>query len=295
MGKTWPVSIGTVIYRGYNLETTFQSLSKLGIKYVDLDWIRPPSTGFKGEGYGVHINEENYTKACEIRRMMEDHGLESISFSGHMFLITEKDLDLFYRKMEFARNIGAQYIATVEGPKSEEQRFLNNLERIEKRAEELDIVVCLETGMPGDIIQNANDAQRILKKVNSPHLGLSYDFGNAYYANRGKVNFLDELSKALPLTKLLHFKDVKVEKGNGKLIISNCAPGQGVIDFEAICQFLTQRNETLPITIEITYFCESKNWGPFEIKDYTKPLEEVEVMIKEAVGFLERNLNLDKI
>jgi sugar phosphate isomerase/epimerase len=197
--------------------------------------------------------------------------------------------------MEFARNIGAQYIATVEGPKSEEQRFLNNLERIEKRAEELDIVVCLETGMPGDIIQNANDAQRILKKVNSPYLGLSYDFGNAYYANRGKVNFLDELSKALPLTKLLHFKDVKVEKGNGKLIISNCAPGQGVIDFEAICQFLTQRNETLPITIEITYFCESKNWGPFEIKDYTKPLEEVEVMIKEAVGFLERNLNLDKI
>ena len=101
--NAWPISIGAVLYRGYDLKTTFESLSKLGIRYIDLDWIKPPSTGFRGEGYGVHINERNFGEVSEIYKMMKDYGLESISFSGHMFLVTKEDIELFLRKMEFAK------------------------------------------------------------------------------------------------------------------------------------------------------------------------------------------------
>ena len=151
-------------------------------------------------------------------------------------------------------------------------------------------MVCLETGMPGDIIQNADDALRIFEKINSPYLGLSYDFGNAYYANKGNVDFVGELNRSLPLLKILHFKDVKLEEIEDGLTITNCIPGQGVIDFEQICKFLKQKNIILPITIEVTYFCESRNWDPFEIKNSVKTLEEIEDMVIKAVTFVEEKL-----
>ncbi len=74
---------------------------------------------------------------------------------------------------------------------SEEDRY-QNLEIIEKKAEELDIVVCLETEMPGDIIQNGEDARVALAGLTSLfrlnlHLG-------TFTRARGQIDLI-EISK----------------------------------------------------------------------------------------------------
>ncbi|MGB4412990.1 MAG: sugar phosphate isomerase/epimerase family protein [Atribacterales bacterium] len=285
MDNSWPISVGANLYRGYDLKTVCQSLSKLGARYVDLDFIKPPSA-FRGSGYGAHVTEEDLGKANQFRKVIEDYGLDTITFSGHMFLITREEVELFQRKMEFAKDIGAQYISTNEGPKSEEDRFYQNLEIIEKKAEELDIVVCLETEMPGDIIQNGEDARVVFSRINSPYLGLTYDFGNVYYGHRGQIDLIGDFQKTLDFLKTLHFKDVKVEEG----ILKNCTIGQGVINFKRVCQILKETEKVLPITIEIPYFFQSKNWAPFDTLEEIKPLEEIEEMVKESIAFIQSAL-----
>jgi len=282
MNNSWPISVGANLYRGYDLKTVCQSLSKLGVRYIDLDFIKPPSA-FRGRGYGAHVTEEDLGKANQFRKVIEDYGLDIITFSGHMFLITREEVELFQKKMEFAKAIGAHYISTNEGPKSEEDRFYRNLEIIKNKAEELDIEVCLETEMPGDIIQNGEDAQVVFSRINSPYLGLTYDFGNVYYGHRGKIDLIEDFQKTLDFLKALHFKDVKVEEG----ILENCVIGQGVIDFKMICQILRETGKVLPITIEIPYFFQSKNWAPFDTLEKIKPLEEIEEMVRKSMIFIQ--------
>jgi len=289
MDEHWPVSVGANLYRGYDLQTICQSLSKLGVRYIDLDFIKPPSA-FRGKGYGAHVTEKDLGKANQFRKVIEDYGLDTITFSGHMSLITQEEVELFQRKMEFAKAIGAQYISTNEGPKREEEHFYRNLEVIEKKAEELNIIVCLETEMPGDIIQNGEDAQTVFSRVKSPYLGLTYDFGNVYYGHRGQIDLVEDFKKTLGFLKTLHFKDVKVRGG----ILGNCAIGQGVIDFKRVCQVLKKTDKILPITIEIPYFFQSKNWAPFDTLEEIMPLEEIEEIARESMAFVKECLEKGK-
>lgn len=285
-GQKWIISAGANLYRGYNLETVFKSVSNLGFQYVDLDWIKPPPSSFKGKGYGAHITEEDFKRVKEIRNLMEDYGLETVTFSGHMFLITKEDVELFQKKMEFAKELGASYIATNQGPKTEAESFYRNLEIIEKRARELNITVCLETEMPGDMICNANDAQEVFARFSSLYLGLTYDFGNVFYSHKGSIDLINDFQKALPFIKTLHFKDAKFE--NDALTL--CPIGEGVINFKTICGILKNSDRKIPITIETPYFFRSKNWAPFETANEIKPIEEIEKNLKTSLSFIEKNL-----
>ncbi len=57
-----------------------------------------------------YVTEEDLGKANQFRKVIEDYGLDTITFSGHMFLITRGGA--LSEKMEFAKDIGAQYIST---------------------------------------------------------------------------------------------------------------------------------------------------------------------------------------
>jgi len=278
----WPVSVGAILYRGYDIPTLCQSLAKLGVKYVDLDFIEPPPA-FRGRGYGAHVTESDLTRPQWFRKVLADYGLEAVTFSGHMFLISTSEVELFMRKMEFAKAIGARYIATNHGPKGEETRLLRNLETILERAKDLDIVVCLENSAPGTIIQSGQDARSIFERVPSPYLGFTYDFGNAYHSHRGQIDFIEDLQNVLPFLQVLHFKDVQLEEG----VLQYCAIGQGIVDFRGIVSFLKSCGRTFPVTLEIPYFFRSTNWGPFETLEDTKPLPEIEGIVQVSLSFVE--------
>ena len=61
-------SVGANIYRGYDLETVFENLSKIGARYVDIDFIKTV-TGFGKKSELTHLTEEDLERAEEKDRL----------------------------------------------------------------------------------------------------------------------------------------------------------------------------------------------------------------------------------
>ncbi|HSV31660.1 MAG TPA: sugar phosphate isomerase/epimerase [Atribacteraceae bacterium] len=283
----WPVSVGANLYKGYDLVTVFQSLSRLGIRYVDLDFIKPPAT-FKGNAYLAHISEEDLGRSAEIRTMMTDHGLEAVTFSGHMYLVRAEEVSLFKKKMRFAREIGAKIISTNQGPRERADDFYRYMEEVVREAEILDLIVGLETAMPGDILETGQDAGKLMERIGSPQVRLTYDTGNIFYSQRGNINLPEDFHVALPYCSNLHFKDACLQDDR----LHYCAVGQGLVSFDPICQMLREDHRHLPVTVEVPYFFESRNWSRFDTLDEIKPLAAVEEIVQTSLDFIRQRLGI---
>ena len=279
------VSVGANLYRGYDVTTVFESLSRLGVKYVDLDFIKPPAT-FTGSGYLAHVSEEDLPRTGEFRRKLSDHGLKAVTFSGHMYLNTPQETELFLKKMRFASEIGASVISTNQGPRAKADDFYRQMESIVAEAEKLNITVGLETAMPRDVVEKGTDAKGVTERIGSPHVGITYDTGNIFYSQRGEIDYLEDFAACLPYLSNLHFKDACLEDGE----LRYCAVGTGKVDFAGICRLMREKDINLPVTIEIPYFFRSRNWSKIETLEEKLPVEGVEEIIRTSMSFITEHL-----
>lgn len=275
------VSVGANLYRGYDVVTVCESLSRLGIFYVDLDCIKPPAT-FTGSGYLAHVNEEDLPRTAEFRRILSDHGLKAVTFSGHMYLTTPPETELFLKKMRFAAEIGASVISTNQGPREKADDFYRQMERIVAEAEKLNITVGLETAMPQDVVEKGTDGKEVMERIGSPRVAITYDTGNIFYSQRGEIDYLADFTACLPYLSNLHFKDACLENGE----LRYCAVGTGKVDFSGICRLLRDKGANLPITIEIPYFFRSRNWSRIETLEEKLPVEGVEEIVRTSLAFI---------
>jgi len=104
------ISISTIAYDGYDLETSLRQISQIGGRYVELD---------ATEGLSRHIKLQDFQDSAfekKISTVMRQFHLSSIAFSGHMDLSKEGTVSLFEKKMRFAKNLGAKIINTFSGP-----------------------------------------------------------------------------------------------------------------------------------------------------------------------------------
>ena len=202
----WPIVVGLVSYQGYDVSQVFNSLYDIGAEYIEFDYIKTPLGVTNNYGL-THLKEEDLQKPNEFFQLLNQYHLKALTLSGHVKLTIEEDVELFLKKMEFARKIGAKYITTGEGPSEKRQEFFNNIIQIEKKARELDILVCLETEMSNTLITRGTEGIPIINEIASPYIKLTYDTGNIYYAQRGNINMVEDLRQSIDYTETLKRRD----------------------------------------------------------------------------------------
>ena len=253
------ISISTIAYDGYDLETALKQISQIGGRYVELDAI---------EGLSEHIKSQDFQDRAfeqKISTMMRRLRLSSVAFSAHMDLSKEGAVPIFEKKMRFAKSLGTKIINTFSGPLERIDSFYKNIKSVDKLAKSMGLIVALETH--GDIISDRSSLS-VIEKINSENVRINYDFVNSFHFAEGKIDLEKDFESMLPYIVYLHVKDTRLEKDTWHFT----QIGKGMIDYWGIFKILKKSRHKIPMSIELPLRLEMEEDGAPE---KTKPPLEI--------------------
>lgn len=270
------VSIG---FDGYSLEEAAKGLAKTRSKSTILCAI---------DGFTKHVvPEETSEREWERAKMtLAENGLRFFGLFGHCNLSDDRDIPKLMKRMAFTRSLGGGYIDTNAGPKGSEEGFFKNLPRIVELAEELDLLVCLETH--GDMLETGERAERIFKKVKSERVRISYDPANVFFYTRGKTDPVSDISHAMEYVGMIHFKGVNVSADGRRWGFPPA--GKAAIRYDELFGLLRRRAWKGLVAVELEErfrFEEGKGWQI----DPVWPEERIVRAYDEEIAYLNENLD----
>ncbi len=237
-----PVLISTAAFDGYDLGTAIAEIAAAGADGVEVAFI---------EGYTDPFTEETFSQAYadEIRQHLAEHDTSCRSFSAHMDLTKPNAVEIFKRRMAFARMIGADTIITNAAPMAKKEEFMTNIRELGQIARSLGIMIGLEN--PGDgkanVIDTAEKAGPVITELALDRVVLNYDFGNLISHCFEKVKPEEDYRLALPQTGHYHIKDVAPYE-HGWVFT---AIGDGMIDYGTVLSAIAQDKRELSVSLEI--------------------------------------------
>jgi len=272
------LSISTAAFDGYDLSVAMDEISRLGARSVEVAFI---------QGYTDPFGEEIFSpeNARSIQRLLSERGLSCFALSAHMNLVTKQSAEIFARRMEFAREIGAKVIVTNAGPGREAEAFMVNMATLSRVAESLNLIIALEN--PGDgkenIVNSGKDGARVIQEINSEWVRLNYDFGNVlshfFERIRPETDFID----APPFSAQLHIKDV--ESNEQGWFFTEI--GKGSIHYEPVLKYLGAKYDSLPISLEIPLRVKrAKDASPRRMP-HALPLDQIRRTLKNSVDYVQ--------
>ncbi len=234
------IAINTLAFHGYPLDTALEEIAPLA-REVEPVYISK---------YDPSLREEyfNETNAQRLRQRLERLRLKVTSVASHMDLGQPDSVEVFRRRMEFTRAIGAGMILTNATEKSRKVPFLRNIERLAAYAEKLGLIIALEN--PGDgqdqLLGTGIEGVAILEELGSDRVRLNYDFSNVFTYSRGTKRPDEELEAVLPYVSHLHLKNVRLCEGAWPV----CGLEVGIIDYRRLFQQFPALL-SIPMSIEL--------------------------------------------
>jgi sugar phosphate isomerase/epimerase len=243
------VSVSSMAFDGYPLETALDELAGLGVQYVE-----PASV----DKVFQHLVEEDFcdARAAWLKDQMAGRALSCVSLSAHMDLSRPDSVDRFRRRLEFAHAIGARIVNSIAGPTSGLDGFRGNIPAIGRRAADFGLTLALENH--GDLVDRGRQIVDFIGAVGIPAVRLNYDTGNAWYYAKGGLDPAAELAEVAPVVAHVHLKTPRVEEG----VMRWVALGEGVLNLPAVGRILRDRLPTTPVSIELSLRQRSRDFEP---------------------------------
>ncbi|MEE4166298.1 MAG: TIM barrel protein, partial [Desulfocapsaceae bacterium] len=155
-----PVIVSTAPFDGYDLAVAIEEIALTGADGIEIAFI---------EGYTDPFTEDDFTRgyADEISSYLTKHNLPCLSFSAHMDLTKANGLEIFKRRMTFARRLGAEFIITNAAPLAKKEEFLSTIKALGAFAKDIGIKIGLEN--PGDgkinVLDTAQAAAPVIDQI----------------------------------------------------------------------------------------------------------------------------------
>ncbi len=207
---------------------------------------------------GYYHTVSMFDDPLRIRRAVEKFGLRLSGLQAHG-PICRPDVHGEYLKMaiRYAAECGAPVVNTDEGIKApwttEEEDFVlmrYTLREAANVAEPRGILIGLECH--AQYSKTPEGLDRIYNLVRSPSIGINFDTGNAFLAGQDPYSWLEHVVDRLVH---LHAKDISVEHAEaerGKVTGTpvGCACGDGVLDWERICDICRRAPRDIVLSVE---------------------------------------------
>ncbi len=234
------IAINTLAFHGYSLDTALEEIARF-VRDVEPVYISK---------YDPTLREEYFseTNAQRLRQRLEELRLNVTSIGSHLDLGQADSVEVFRRRMEFARAIGARMILTNGTETSRKATFLRNIEKLAACAEKLDLIIALEN--PGDgqdqLLGTGLEGAAILEELGSNRVGLNYDFSNVFTYSKGTRRPDEEMEAVLPYVSHLHLKNVRLWEGAWPV----CGLEAGIIDYRRLLRHFPALSG-IPMSIEL--------------------------------------------
>ena len=234
------ISVSTVAYEGYPIETAFGELANLGIRLVEPAYI---------QGY-MSFSEDDFEDPAigKMRQLLHHHGLTSIAISAHMNCGAPDAQKMLARRLRFTAGIGARYTITNSSANDQRETLIRTIEANIPLAEKLGVVIALENpgNGPANLMVDGKAAAALIGHFNSPHVRMNYDTSNALTCTEGKTRPEQDIDYALPHCCHVHLKDVVRKNDRWEYV----AIGAGEIDYALLLSKLANWPD-LPLTLEL--------------------------------------------
>jgi sugar phosphate isomerase/epimerase len=209
-----------------------------------------------------------------------------------MDLTKENGVEIFKRRMIFARQLGAETIITNAAPRIRQRQFYDNIRELGAFAATIGIKIGLEN--PGDgsanILDTAEQAAAVIDAINLQTVGLNYDFGNLISHRFEKLKPEQDYRRALPQINHYHIKDVvRLDRGWGF-----CAIGDGIIDYRQILTEIAKDPRPLPVSLEIPLRLErAADASPIRY-DQAVDRDLIRQALRASMNFVRQSLDIDE-
>ena len=228
----------TNTYHTYGLEEALAGIAGAGYRFVELSAV---------PGWTEHVDLD--TPPADVRRTLEDHGLEAVSLSGHSDLTTREGLEHGIKAVRWAADYGLPIMNTAVGghqsADENEAAFLGNIGKLADAAESAEVVVALE--IHGDIMASSDVTIPLLEKIGRDSVKVNYDTANVeYYSGDTAVGDLPKIASQLAH---VHLKETTGGKGNWNFP----AIGAGSVDFARVLEILREAGYDGPYSVEIEF------------------------------------------
>jgi sugar phosphate isomerase/epimerase len=135
------ISISAAPYDGYEFPAMLDSIASCGTQYVEPAFI---------VGYTESFDESsfNLSRVPQYAAWLKQSGLQCFAFSAHIDLGQPGSDDIFARRMDFARALGARIINTNAAKRTNAEGFFRHIQILATHAERLEMIIGLEN--PGN-------------------------------------------------------------------------------------------------------------------------------------------------
>lgn len=210
-----------------NFKAAFESLPKVGIKFVEFNSWLPDN-----------ISESSIKR---IKQQCNDTGLVPLSIYSDGFI---NDDQISRRMMDAALELGCQRIVSDSYPRGEGgglEKIINKLEAVVAELEKNNLSLCLENHYQCNL-EFPEDYLRVFEAIPSRNVGLCMDTGHFHASG---VDMIDLIEKMKDKIIHVHLKD-NIELGTLKFMNY----GDGTIDFDAILNKLIDSGYSGYLVIE---------------------------------------------
>jgi sugar phosphate isomerase/epimerase len=242
-----PLAGHTNTYHTYGFDEALAGIAEAGYTHVELSAV---------PGWTEHVDLD--ADPADVRRKLDDHGLEPVSLSAHSDLTTSEGLEHGIKGVRWAADFGVPIVNTAVGghqsADENEAAFLGNVGQLADAAEAAGVVVALE--IHGDIMASSDVTIPLLEKIGRDSVKVNYDTANVeYYSGEQAV---DDLPKITSYLAHVHLKDTTGGKGNWNFP----ALGTGTVDFGRVLDILREAGYTGPLSVELEF--QGEPWPPLE-------------------------------
>ncbi|MDP5274067.1 myo-inosose-2 dehydratase [Chengkuizengella axinellae] len=224
---------------------------------------------------GTEMHSKFPSDASELKNVLSEKGMQLVSqWKGVLFADKSKhesELEAYKKHVLFLKSMGCKVVVTCElggstigDPRRDsnvanvkpltDKEWKNMVEGLEKAGQ-----ICKENGMTlvyhhhmGTNVENPEEIDRLMETTDPDLVSLTFDSGHAYY---GGADPYEVLVKHYDRIKHIHFKDIRQdvldEVKKGKISFKHSiaknvftVPGDGIIDFKPIFEYLLKQNYT---------------------------------------------------